>query len=87
MGEIGFRLRAGPDGIALRHGAEAEACDLREDEPHPVSLLSTPGQLGLDVAIDRVLGPDKAVEIEEIGHWIPLGGFPAAIMPNFWLPT
>jgi hypothetical protein len=47
----------------------------------------------LDVAIDRVLGPDKPHEVERIGHWIPwdtlewlAGALPAAIMPNFWLP-
>ncbi|CUT09772.1 hypothetical protein BF49_0852 [Bradyrhizobium sp.] len=41
-----------------------------------MALFSAPGQLPLDVPIDRVLGPDKAFEIERIGHKIPWNGLP-----------
>src|SRR4029079_13463566 len=61
VGEVGSGFRARADCVPLRHGAEAEAGDLREDEPHPVSLFPAPGQLPLDVAKNRVLGPDEAL--------------------------
>lgn len=61
VGEVGLGLRPRADGVTLRHGAEAETGDLREDEPHPVRLLPAAGQLGLDSAKNWILGPEEAL--------------------------
>src|SRR5262249_55017812 len=50
------------DGIFARHGAEAKAGDLREDEPHPVATLAAGAQFRADLIEDRILGFDEAIE-------------------------
>jgi hypothetical protein len=54
----GFGARA--DREALRHGAEAEAGDLRKDEPHPMCLLPTVRQFRDDLPVDRRLRGSRA---------------------------
>ena len=49
-----------PDGVALGSVAMPQACQLRKDEPHPVSALASVGQLVNDLAIDLGLGVHKA---------------------------
>jgi len=47
------------------HGifAQAEACDLGEDEPHPVAALATCSQLTAYLLVDGRLRLDKAPEV------------------------
>src|SRR5262245_57001451 len=51
------------DGVALRHDAVPQACQLRKDEPHPVSALAPVGQLVNDLAINLGLCIYKANKI------------------------
>ena len=68
MPEIGRGLVARGNGKVLGHGAVTEARELRENEPHPVTLLSTLAQFRENTLIDWRLRVDKALQIETIGH-------------------
>ena len=50
-------------GVSLSHGAMSQTGQLRKDEPHPVGLLASSGQLLIDLAIDLSLGIHKVNEI------------------------
>jgi hypothetical protein len=67
-----FQIRGGlgarADREALCHGAEAEAGNLRKDEPHPMCLLPTVRQFLDDLPVDRGLRVHKAPEVEQIVH-------------------
>lgn len=67
MSEKSFSLRARMDRIAVCHCARSQACELREDIPHPVTALITRPQL-IERGRPRVfLRDDKARQIERIG--------------------
>src|SRR5271165_1848668 len=68
MGEVGLRLVQRGEGVKDRRQAHAEALDLRKDEPHPVALLAARAKLGADLAVDRLLRVDEALQVEGIGH-------------------
>ena len=53
--------------VALRHGAVAQAGNLREDEPHPVGPLVPRGQFFDDPGVYGSLRLHEANEIR-IGH-------------------
>ena len=64
MSKVGLRLGPRPDCVALRHCAEAQSFDLREDEPHPMALLSARREFFDDPVINAVLTVYEAVEVE-----------------------
>src|SRR5438552_9568859 len=68
MLEIGARLLERGDAIILSGRAEPEACELREDEPHPVALLGSGLELGEGGVDDALLGIEKTLEIVGIAH-------------------
>src|SRR5437764_14912768 len=51
-----------------RRRARAEALELREDEPHPMALLTARRELGADLREDSLLGVDEALQAEWIAH-------------------
>lgn len=61
------------------HWAAAQPAQLREDEPHPVTAFPSGAQLVDNIAIDRRLRVDKALQIEwiacrfhqtTVAHWL-----------------
>jgi hypothetical protein len=50
-----------------------EALKLRENEPHPVGLLTSSGQFLNDLAIDRSLSVHEGKEVS-FGHRLPQFG-------------
>ena len=52
-----------PDGISLSHGAMTQTRQLGKDEPHPVGLFASIGQLLNDLTIDLSLGVHETNEI------------------------
>jgi hypothetical protein len=65
MCQVGPGLRKIADRVCLGHGTAPEPCDLREDEPHPVTGLAPVSQLR-DRSLVRaaaVLRPDETLEI------------------------
>ena len=73
VGQIGPGLRQRGDRIGPRHGAGAEAGDLRKHVPHPVAGLSAGAQLGQGVAIVAGLGLDEPLQVERAIHGIVSG--------------
>ncbi len=71
MLQVGPRLIEVADRIALRHRAEPESGDLREDEPHPVAALVACFQLLQGLRVSGALSVHEPCEIEGIegiGH-------------------
>src|SRR5271170_5606616 len=70
--KVMFQIGGGPgaraDREAVCHGAEAEAGNLRKDEPHPMCLLPTVRQFLDDLPVDRGLCVHKAPEVERVVH-------------------
>jgi len=65
MRKIGLRLREVTDRVRLGHGAAPKTCDLRKDEPHPMTGLASVPQFR-DRPLVRaaaVLRPDEMLEI------------------------
>ena len=56
------------DGEISCRGALTETGDLRENEPHPMALLSTPSDFLKGAHIDRLLGSDESGKIKRIRH-------------------
>jgi hypothetical protein len=65
MRKVSLRLSQIADRVRLGHGTAPEPCDLREDEPHPVTGLAPVSQLrdGPLVRATAVLRPDETLEI------------------------
>src|SRR5690606_4016587 len=63
MPQVGERLVAIGDGVALGPGAMAQTRDLREDEPHPVALLVPRLQFRQGARVEGVLGIDEALQV------------------------
>src|ERR1700730_14662388 len=68
----GHRARGSDRGSALFAGqrTEPQPLDLREDEPHPVGFLAAVPQFGADLAVNRVLGSDKSLEVVRVAHLV-----------------
>lgn len=62
MGEIGPRLAQRADAEELRGLAAAQACELREDEPHPVRALGAAPDFAEGDRIDRRLRLDEPLK-------------------------
>ncbi|HTV65379.1 MAG TPA: hypothetical protein VMD98_07235, partial [Bryocella sp.] len=63
---LGFRFRR--DRIMLGDRATTETRDLREDEPHPVTLFAPAAQLRANLFEDWILSLDEALQVEGIAH-------------------
>ena len=63
VSEIGARLVQRGDGEALGHGALAETCNLREDEPDPVAGLAPAPKLLEHAVVDVLLRNEEAIEV------------------------
>lgn len=66
MGKIGLGLIERGNRVALCHGAEAKARDLRENEPHPVRRLATRPQFGNHLRKHRFLRLDEAFKVIKV---------------------
>ena len=51
-----------------RGGAEAEALDLRENEPHPVGSFAAGAEFAYDIIVNVVLRIEKTLQVVGIGH-------------------
>ena len=76
VGQVGGGFVGGTDRIGARHFAPAQPANLGEHEPHPVGTLFAGAQLGQDIGIHGILGPDEAVEVKFIVH----GSLPRSFM-------
>ena len=65
MSKVSLRLDPRLHSVTLRHRAEAKSYNLREDEPHPMTLLSAGRQFVEDARVNGVLSLHEAVEIEK----------------------
>ena len=68
MLEIGTGFVERGDGEVARSGAEAEALDLWEDEPHPVRGFVAGAELVNDVIVNIVLSVEKTLQVVGIEH-------------------
>src|SRR5665647_1102775 len=50
------------------HGAMTKSGKLRENEPHPVTLLPAAPQFVENTRVDRQLSVEEALKVEGIGH-------------------
>src|SRR5579859_7755622 len=74
VGHVGSPLVERSDRVATRHGARAEASELRENEPHPVRAFAPFAELTVYAIEDGCLGVHEALEIERIGGRHASGG-------------
>ena len=67
---IQIRLRLGErrDRKAGGGGAAAETGELRKDEPDPVTALGSGPQFGDDRVVNRCLGVDEPLQVEDVGR-------------------
>jgi hypothetical protein len=65
MGEIGLRFRQIAERVRLSRGTAPEPCDLRKDEPHPVTGLAPVSELCDGVLVRAAAGLrfDKTLEV------------------------
>jgi hypothetical protein len=59
INQVALGLIQAANCVALRHGAVAQPSKLREDEPHPVGLLTSRRQFFDDLTTHRILGHTK----------------------------
>lgn len=68
MLKIGAGFFERGDGEMARGGAEAEALNLWEDEPHPVGSFAAGGEFADDVVVNVGLRVEKTLQVVGIGH-------------------
>ena len=70
MAQVGLGFLERRNGELSRHRAVPEPGDLGENKPHPVAALLAPSQFldGTGVNPTRVLGGDKALQVERVSH-------------------
>ena len=74
MLEVRPRLRERRDRVLLRRRAAAEARDLGEDEPDPVTRLAAAPELAEHSLVDALLGPNEPLEIDRRRSIVAGGG-------------